>query len=253
MSATHQSDPGPSSRVARAAIALAAASVSTAALGVLGAWLGILPPMAGFGLFVMGALLGGVLSMVTGGVAVFLTNGGRDPQGFKRAWGASIGGVAMLLGVVLASAPGDGLPPINDISTDLVSPPAFAADPAGAGRDMSYPADFVPQVQAAYPDLSPIRLSLSQQEAYAAAVAAARRLGWTITQEDPAAGVFEAREETAVFRFVDDVSVRVAENDGTVVVDVRSKSRDGRGDLGANATRIRAFGAELVPGNVATR
>jgi uncharacterized protein (DUF1499 family) len=50
-----------------------------------------------------------------------------------------------------------------------------------------------------------------------------------------------------VFRFVDDVLVRVRPADGGgALVDVRSKSRDGRGDLGVNAARIRAF-AEKLP------
>jgi uncharacterized protein (DUF1499 family) len=39
--------------------------------------------------------------------------------------------------------------------------------------------------------------------------------------------------------------VRPAEGGGAIV-DVRSKSRDGRGDLGANAARIRDF-AETLP------
>jgi len=40
---------------------------------------------------------------------------------------------------------------------------------------------------------------------------------------------------------VDDISVRVRESGGGAVVDIRSKSRDGKGDMGANAARIRAF------------
>ena len=52
---------------------------------------------------------------------------------------------------------------------------------------------------------------------------------------------------TRIFRFVDDVVVRVRPAEGGgAIVDVRSKSRDGRGDLGANAARIRAF-AEKLP------
>jgi hypothetical protein len=251
MSATNQ--PPSSSRFARIVIVLAAAAASTAAAGILGAWVGLLDPMAGFGMFAMGALIGGLASFVLGGVGIFLTNGGRDPEGSKRAWGAAVAGIAMLLAVVYAASPGSGLPPINDITTNLANPPAFAADPAGADRDMAYPADFAAQVEAGYPDLESFRLSGSQSEGFAAALAAARRLGWTITAQDPVAGVFEARDETAIFHFVDDVSVRVVAQADTAVIDVRSKSRDGRGDLGANAARIRAFGAELVPGDVAAR
>ena len=43
---------------------------------------------------------------------------------------------------------------------------------------------------------------------------------------------------TKVFRFVDDVVVRIVADGNGSVVDVRSKSRDGKGDLGANARRI---------------
>ena len=75
----------------------------------------------------------------------------------------------------------------------------------------------------------------------------ARELGWEVVGVDPAAGTLLARDTTRIFRFVDDVVVRVrsAEGGGSLV-DVRSKSRDGRGDLGANAARIRAF-AEALP------
>ena len=51
----------------------------------------------------------------------------------------------------------------------------------------------------------------------------------------------EATDTTRVFRFVDDIAIRVRAEGMASVVDVRSKSRDGRGDMGANAARIRAF------------
>jgi uncharacterized protein (DUF1499 family) len=112
---------------------------------------------------------------------------------------------------------------------------------------MTYPAEFVPQVQAAYPDLAPIRVPVDPARALALAEETARGLGWEVVRSDPAAGTLLARQTTRIFRFVDDVVVRVrpAEGFGSIV-DVRSKSRDGRGDLGANAARIRAF-AEKLP------
>jgi uncharacterized protein (DUF1499 family) len=51
---------------------------------------------------------------------------------------------------------------------------------------------------------------------------------------------------TRIFRFVDDIVVRVRPSNGGSIVDVRSKSRDGRGDMGANAARIRAFRDKLA-------
>ena len=72
-------------------------------------------------------------------------------------------------------------------------------------------------------------------------MAAAEALGWKLTVQDRATGTFEAVDVTSVFGFIDDIAVRVREDGGEAVVDVRSKSRDGKGDMGANAARIRAF------------
>jgi uncharacterized protein (DUF1499 family) len=150
---------------------------------------------------------------------------------------------AVLVGTLAVSAqPGAGLPPINDITTNLGDPPAFSSDPAGLGRDMSYPSEFVPQVEAAYPDLAPLVVSSEPAQALALAEQTARGLGWEVVEADPESGTLLARQTTKIFRFVDDIVVRVRPGEGGgAVIDVRSKSRDGRGDLGANATRIRAF------------
>jgi uncharacterized protein (DUF1499 family) len=69
---------------------------------------------------------------------------------------------------------------------------------------------------------------------------------WEITFTDPATGAIEAVATTLVFGFQDDIVIRVrpAPHGGSRV-DLRSKSRDGRGDIGANAARIRAFIREL--------
>ena len=48
-----------------------------------------------------------------------------------------------------------------------------------------------------------------------------------------------------IFGFEDDVAIRVRDVGGKSVIDMRSKSRDGRGDLGANAARIRAYVSAL--------
>jgi uncharacterized protein (DUF1499 family) len=69
---------------------------------------------------------------------------------------------------------------------------------------------------------------------------------WTITQADPGAGTIEAVATTRVFGFQDDIVIRVRpDGDGASRVDMRSKSRDGQGDIGTNAARIRAFVGNL--------
>lgn len=158
------------------------------------------------------------------------------------------------------------IPPIHDISTDWQDPPAFseavraarAATPDVNGLD--YAAKRVPDnprfgpaagrlsvelQREAYPDLAPIRLSRDQGAAFEAARTAAERLGWRIVRADGRAGVIEAEAETFWFGFIDDVAIRVRPTDDGAVIDVRSVSRVGVSDLGANARRIRAFRAEL--------
>lgn len=235
--------------MAAAAPVLALVAGALALLGALAAWLGLVPPMTGFTTFLVGALLGGVIATLASLVGLFLSRGGRDPQGWMRSLIGLAIALGLLLVVLIAASTGGDAPPINDITTDLEDPPAFADTalvPEYAGRDMSYPADYVPIVAEAYPDLDSTKLEAPPTEAFERAVDAAEALGWEIVAKDGARGAFYAKDETALFRFVDDVVVRIrAAPGGGSIVDVRSKSRDGQGDLGANAARIRAFQAEL--------
>lgn len=231
-------------RSGSAAKTAGAISLSLVALGIVGIQVGVLPPLSGFYLFALGGLLGGLLSLCLGAFGLIVTRDGNDPAGRRSALIGGCIGAALLGAVISAGAPGRGLPPINDITTNLQDPPSFVAAAqleANLGRDMSYPEAFTTQVAEGYPDLAPIRLELGKEASYAQALAAADRLGWEITFQDSGAGVFEARSVSRIFRFVDDVAVRVRATQDGSVIDVRSKSRDGRGDLGANANRIRSF------------
>jgi uncharacterized protein (DUF1499 family) len=227
---------------------LALLSGSIALLGLLGAYSGVVAPMTGFTTFVGGALLGGLLTFVLSLIAIFLSRGGRNPDGMKLALAGLVAALGLLLVILVAANPGRGLPPINDITTDLENPPSFAPAsvvPDYADRDMSYPEEFKAQVRDAYADLAPLRLSTPPAETYEKALATANDLGWTVAAQSPERGVFDAREETALFRFVDDITIRVTPDGAGSRVDIRSKSRDGRGDVGANAARIRRFLAAL--------
>jgi len=66
-------------------------------------------------------------------------------------------------------------------------------------------------------------------------------MGWEIVASDASAGRIEATATTAWFGFKDDVVVRVRPEAAGSRIDVRSVSRVGRSDVGANAARIRAF------------
>jgi uncharacterized protein (DUF1499 family) len=203
---------------------------------------GWMTPMFGFQWVFGLGLLEAMAGLVLGVVALFRTRAGSGRSGRGFAWtGVGCGIVAVGL-LAAALRPGLGLPAINDITTDPADPPLFSA----THRDMSYPAErFAPQQRAAYPDLQPILVSSSPARALELARETAESLGWEVVSVDPAAGRLEAREVSRVFRFVDDVVVRVRPSDTGAVIDVRSRSRDGRGDLGANARRIRAFAASM--------
>ena len=69
-------------------------------------------------------------------------------------------------------------------------------------------------------------------------VAALQDMGLEIVAVDEAGGVVEATETTFWFGFKDDVVVRVRPSGDGSIVDVRSVSRVGLSDLGANAARI---------------
>jgi uncharacterized protein (DUF1499 family) len=96
---------------------------------------------------------------------------------------------------------------------------------------------------AEYPDLQPQRFSKPADQVFAAALATAREMELEITMQSPDRGEIQAVATTRVFRFKDDVTIAVGRNG---VVNVRSRSRVGKGDLGANARRIREFQERLA-------
>ena len=221
------------------------------ALFVLGPLLNHLPgvpPMAGFATFGLG-LLDGLLALLVGSIALWITRPGSGVAGRGAAMvGAGIG--AGLFAVVIAiNSAGMGGPRINDITTDTADAPSFVAIARLLPeRDYAYPgASFSELQQTAYPDVVTFELAMPPAQAFAAAKQAAGELGWEIVEEDPASGRLEATHTTALFRFVDDLVVRIRPQGAGSRVDMRSKSRDGQGDVGANAARIRAFRAAVTP------
>lgn len=138
------------------------------------------------------------------------------------------------------------LPPvINDITTDLDDPPRLTvlrAVPRFAGADLSWPPRFGAAQRRAYPDLGPLHLDMPPEEALATVVAVARaQPRWVISRIDARTFEVEGVARTRWWRFVDDFSIRVRPEGQGSRVDMRSRSRIGRSDLGENARRIRSF------------
>lgn len=213
------------------------------AVGALAAKFEWVPGFIGFRIFGLGLVLGGVLSLVFGLIGLLRTRAGSGRTGRGRAITGTLIGAGLVVLVVVLAGPSRNLPAINDITTDLENPPEFRAateHAANRDRDLSYPGEtFAAQQRLGYPDLGTLELDQAPRATYDAAVAAVESLGWTLVDQDPTAMTIEAYEETSFFHFVDDVVIRVQAAGRGARVDVRSKSRDGRGDLGANAARIR--------------
>ena len=142
-----------------------------------------------------------------------------------------------------------GAPPIHDISTDTNDPPLFVDVlplRENAKNPVVYEGSRVAMLQhSAYPDIAPVDLPIVPAEAFVKALAAATAMGWVIVAADAPGGRIEATATTRVFRFKDDVVVRIRARANGSRVDVRSVSRIGVGDLGKNASRVREFISRL--------
>ena len=206
--------------LARLALALGiAAAVALLASGP-GHRFGIFDYQVGIGLLRASAYIGlaaGALSLVA--LCVPRLRAGR----------ARMLSVALVVGLAAAAPPLEfrrqaGLvPPINDISTDFAN------------------ATFAEQQRRAYPDIAPLEMKDAPPAAFARAMAAGEAMGWQIATRNPAAGHFSAVAKTAWFGFQDDIDVRVTPLGSGSRLDIRSRSRVGRSDIGANARRIRAY------------
>ncbi|MBL8191115.1 MAG: DUF1499 domain-containing protein [Acidobacteria bacterium] len=97
-----------------------------------------------------------------------------------------------------------------------------------------------------YADLQPQRFTQPPEKVFAAALEVSQAQGWEIRESKPEQGIIEAVATTRLFKFKDDVTITITSEGASTVVNMRSKSRVGKGDLGTNARRIRAFQLELA-------
>jgi uncharacterized protein (DUF1499 family) len=236
--------------MARASLRLGIAAAVAFLLGPGLATLAIVPPLAAFGVFALSIPLALVGALLAVGALV------RGPAAHRPAAsrGLVVCGV-LLAAVITLAAPSGKFPRINDITTDTENPPRFvtaATLPENKGRDLAYPGEELARQQRdGYGNLAPLDLGLSADETYARVRATAARMpGWTITAERSGDRAVEGFDTSRVFRFQDDFVIEVREANGTAAVHMRSKSRDGKGDMGANAARIQAFFFKLAqPGD----
>jgi uncharacterized protein (DUF1499 family) len=237
-----------SSRAASLSARIGVAGVVLALVGVAGAASGLLPPRLGFLLFGPAGLLLGLLALVVGVVGLARTGPTSGRAGRPQAVRGTVLG-ALLFGLVAVLAiPGRQVPVINDITTNPEDPPQFEVAARELGKPLPYPGEsFAVQQRAAYPNVETILLVAPPAQAFERVRNAVGGLGLEIVHEDTQAGTLEAQATSRVFRFVDDVVIRVRASGPGSMIDVRSRSRDGRGDFGVNAKRVEAL-AEAIRG-----
>lgn len=206
------------------------------------------------------AVLGAGVSALLGGIFLLLRGrGGIGLLSLAAGATALAGGSIPIRMKMLA----DANPFIHDITTDMENPPQIIAaasaprenppeyvgeqpEPTGDGRTIAE------AQMAAFPDIAPRTYARDVVTTVDAARAAIEALKMEIiadgalNEADGAGWRVEAVFTSAGFGFKDDFIVRVRpDGEASVVVDVRSKSRVGISDLGANAARVRAFFEKL--------
>jgi len=237
-----------SHRLARLAfIAACASALIVAVSGPLHRFLGvdvdIVISLFRYGFYVAAGAI--ALALAT----IVPTRPGDRRRGFVAAF------LALAVGAMAAAAPlmlflqAVGAPRINDISTDTADPPPLVTTlqmRSEAVTPPAYPGKVVAEQQhQAYPDVASIALSVAPDEAFRKVDAVATAMGWDVVARAPAEGRIEAIDTSQWFGFHDDIVVRIRPAGSGSRIDIRSKSRVGRSDLGANAHRIRTFTSKL--------
>lgn len=214
----------------------------------------------------LGTMVGQAGPWLIGGTAIialvaFAMSIVRRPRGgWRLALVALAIPLAIFAGLSVVRARSNTIPPIHDVATDTATPPQFSPallakrTAAGANPIQSYTAPLgtlepwqgerfaalaslshADIIRKNYPDLTPIPLgNVATGTALDRVADSMREMGFESVAVDRDKAIAEGTAETFWYGFKDDVVVRVA--DGRI--DIRSVSRVGLSDLGANAARI---------------
>lgn len=186
---------------------------------------------------------------------VLCLGGGMWASTSGRYRSAVVAAAGLLLSMIVMGIPWSWkhtvseVPPIHDISTDLVSPPGFVAIlplRRSAPNSATYGGpEIAAQQRDAYPDIISLALDRPTDRVFSQAIGVIDHIGWELVDTSRGDGRIEATDTTFWFGFKDDVVIRIVSSNGGSRVDVRSVSRVGRSDVGSNAERIRAFLAAM--------
>jgi len=197
----------------------------------------------------MEAFLAMRIALILGAVAILLALVQVIFMRKTISWSAT--GVAVLCAAVAIFMPlsmmnkAKSVPPIHDITTDLVNPPKFVAIlalRADAPNPAAYQGeDIASQQREAYPELETQKYPQTTEQVFDAALSVVKSMGLDVVSSDKTLGLIEAYDTTTFFGFVDDVVIRIQSDGQMTMLDARSKSRVGISDIGKNAERLNAL------------
>ncbi|MDH5552562.1 MAG: DUF1499 domain-containing protein [Nitrosomonas sp.] len=167
-------------------------------------------------------------------------------SGIFSAWAGLILGLLVTSPVLMTIYAASSVPAIHDISTDLKNPPEFVAMLAlrtdnHNPLDRKNPTELATLQQVAYPGIVPVFINQNVNQVFEKAHALVIARGWEIVAASAQQGRIEATATTPIMGFKDDIVIRLRGASGGTMVDMRSVSRVGKSDLGANAKRIEEF------------
>jgi uncharacterized protein (DUF1499 family) len=218
-------------------------------------------------LLVMGALLVAVIALV-----IALIKAPRKQAAMLALLAILIAGLALgrLAGMSALAA---GVPPIHDVQTDWSNPvqptdgllakrretkaenpiennpvipegvngrwPGFGGKTVAEAQESAEfdAAKHKASKETGYPTLATLISPLPYADTFEAARAVVNERGWEVVTANAETGIIEATETSFFFGFKDDVMIRVSILGSEARIDVRSTSRVGLSDLGANAKR----------------
>ena len=263
------------------ALAVSIFAVLWFAVAALGTKFGLWPWQVGLGQMTIGigpgiALMALAIAIIAQVIALIKA---PRKQAFILALIATLIAAFCMFRLAGLGAQAASLPPLHDIQTDWSDPISFsetlmaarAADgdtnpvldaptvpdyaesrwPGTAGRLVSELQEEAEIKDAGkgtvYPQMESLYFSQTPSEIAAAAQRIMESRGWDIVSSETSGETVqvEATATSGWFGFKDDVAVRIRPADGATEVDIRSISRVGLSDLGANSSRVYGLMIEL--------
>lgn len=227
-------------------------SILLAAGGVAMAHFRMSSPIFGFYLMLGGALLAALVFFPA--FVVAYKRGGAGPWIAAALGLVALGGATYLFLEMRKH-------PVSDVTTNAANPPKFVhpivlfqveegKEFAGSLRTLNreYQPGMAPLQKARYGEFAPLTAPFPPHAEFVDALSKAIQDAfpeWRLVLVDRANFHMEAEAESKLFRFVDDVAIELRAQNGETVVELRSRSRYGKSDLGANHRRLQEL-SEVV-------